>query len=97
MLKVLKKGGGGGFGPHDREDFFLLKKHYKNRLSSKVSTSTITADSQLKCGNTVEKHNFQHILGLGINLNNILFQGGNLRNMIILALTLFFLKLDGNT
>ena len=35
----------------------------------------------------LEIHHFQHILGLRINLNNILLQSGNIRNVVISALT----------
>ena len=44
----------------------------------------------------LENHHFQHILGLSVTLDNILFQDENVRNIIILALTGFFLNLGGN-
>ena len=74
----------------------LFTKHCKHHLSAEVCTST-TAASQLKAGDALEIHHFQHVLGLRINLNNILLQSGNVRNVVISALTLFFLKLDGNS
>ena len=87
------------FCPHNNEDFFLFTKHCKHHLGSKVSTSTNTAASQLKSGDrdTLQKNHFQHILGVSVDLHNIFFQGGSVRNIIISVLTLFFLKLGGNT
>lgn len=40
---------------------------------------------------------FKHILGVLINVNLVLLELRDFRNVLILALTLFFLKLEGNT
>ena len=74
----------------------LFTKHCKHHLSAEVCSST-TAASQLKSGDALEIHHFQHVLGLRINLNNILLQSRNVRNVVISALTFFLLKLDGNS
>ena len=62
---------------------FIHETHY---LSAEVCSSTMAA-SQLKSWDALEIHHFQHILGLRINLNNILLQSGNIRNVVISALT----------
>lgn len=40
---------------------------------------------------------FEHVLGVRVDLDDVLFQGGDLRNVVIPPLTLLFLKLDGDS
>merc|ERR1711893_93492 len=48
-------------------------------------------------GDAAKVHHLQHLLGLGINLNDVLFQSRNIRNVVVPPLSLLFLQLDGDT
>lgn len=52
---------------------------------------------QLKSSDVVELQHLQHFLGLRINLNNVVLQSRNLRNIVVSAFPLFLLQFDGNT
>ena len=41
--------------------------------------------------------NLQHLLSLRIHFNNVVFEGGDLRNVVITPLTLLLLELDRDT
>ena len=69
---------------------------YINFLSAVVSGSSAAA-WQLEAGDALEIHHLQHVLGLRIDLDDILFQSGNVRNIVIPTFTLFFLQFDGNS
>lgn len=45
----------------------------------------------------VELEHLQHLLGLWIDLDDIVLQSGDLGNIVVSAFPLFLLQLDGNT
>lgn len=52
---------------------------------------------QLEAGDVVEVQHLEHLLGLGINLDDVLLQGGYLGHVVVTALTLLLLQLDGDS
>jgi len=53
--------------------------------------------SELQSADIIEIQRLQHLPGIGVHLNDIVFQCRHLRNVIISAFTFLFLQLDGNT
>jgi len=48
-------------------------------------------------GDGCKVHHLQHLLGLGINLDNILFKSRDVWNVVVPSLPLFLLQLDGDS
>lgn len=52
---------------------------------------------ELKTGDVVEFEHLQHLLGLWVDLDDVLFQGGHVGDVVVATFTLFFLQLDRDT
>merc|ERR1719431_619942 len=50
----------------------------------------------LKVRNGAEIQDFQHLLGVWVDLNDVLFNGGDVRDVVVSPLPLFLLELDGD-
>lgn len=83
---------------------FIFSRPTSHETTFKLNQSKLVASSevlvsglqQLKTGDVVEVQQLQHLLGLWINLNDVLLQGGDGRNIVVTTLTLLLLQLDGN-
>ena len=64
---------------------------------SGTSGSGLLGVGQLKAGNTLEVHHLQHVLGLCVHLDNVQLEGGHVRNVVVPALALLLLELDGDS
>lgn len=51
----------------------------------------------MESSDVVELEHLQHLLGLWVNLDNIVLQSRDLRNVVVSALPLLLLQLDGDT
>jgi len=52
---------------------------------------------RLKSRNGLEVHFLQHFLGIGINLNDVLLKGRDVRHIVVPSLSLLLLQFDGDT
>lgn len=52
---------------------------------------------ELESSDVVELKHLQHLLGFWIDLDDVVLQSGDLRNIVVSAFPLFFLQLDGDT
>lgn len=52
---------------------------------------------ELEPSDVVELEHLQHLLGLRIDLDNVVLQSGNLWDIVVSAFPLFLLQLDGDT
>lgn len=52
---------------------------------------------QLKSGDVVEFEHLQHLLGLWVDLDDVLLQGGHVWDVVVATFTLLFLQLDRDT
>merc|ERR550539_2001758 len=50
----------------------------------------------LESRNALEVHHLQHLLGLGVNLDDVLLQLGHVGDVVVSPLTLLLLQLDGD-
>jgi len=53
--------------------------------------------NKLENRDVAELEHLKHLLGLGIDLNDVVLESGNLRYVVVSAFSLFFLKLDGDS
>merc|ERR1719452_129721 len=60
-----------------------------------VSAAAVVG-SHLETRDALEVHHLQHLLGLSINLDDVLFQGRNIWDEVVPSLPLLFLQLDGD-
>lgn len=51
---------------------------------------------QLEASDVVELEHLQHLLGLGVDLDDVLLQGGHVGHVIVATFALLFLQLDGD-
>lgn len=76
----------------------FAKKHTVVLLVSVVSaTASPGAGGELEAGDVLHVHELEHLLGLGVDLNDVLLQGGNVGHVVIPTLPLLLLQLDGDT
>ena len=59
-----------------------------------VPVVSAPAALELEAGDALEVHHLEHLLGLGVNLDDVLFQGGDVRDVVVPPLPLLFLQLD---
>lgn len=68
-------------------------------IKTLIATSKVVGVGlgQLESTNVVEVQKLQHLLGVGIDLNDVLLQGGNGGHVVVTTLTLLLLQLNGDT
>lgn len=71
---------------------------FVNYLLSLITSAAIATlgcrRRQLKAVDVVEVKHLQHLLSVGINFNDVMLQGRDLRNIVVTSLTLLFLQFD---
>ena len=80
--------------------FKQIEKATKSLLGSEGGSSTssgLLGVGQLEARDALEVHHLQHVLCLGIDLDDVQLEGGHVRNVVVSALALLFLQLDGDT
>ena len=80
--------------------FKQIEKATKSLLGSEGGSSTssgLLGVGQLEARDALEVHHLQHVLGLGVDLDDVQLEGGHVRNVVVSALALLFLQLDGDT
>lgn len=63
----------------------------------KTLIATSVGLCQLQATNVVEVQQLQHLLGVGIDLDDVLLQSGDGGHVVVTTLTLLLLQLNGNT
>merc|ERR1712168_1130954 len=56
----------------------------------------LLVQGHLKIRDVAHVHSLQHLLGVGVNLNDVLLNGRHLGYVVVSALPLLFLQLDGD-
>lgn len=72
----------------------VIRNYNKN---SRTSIERICGGlRELEARDVVELQSLQHLFSLGVNFDDIVFQSGHFRNVVVPSLPLFFLELDGD-
>merc|ERR1719347_2568561 len=77
-------------------NFFFNTESSVSVMVSTSTSPTASSSSHLESRDALKVHHLQHLLGLGIDLDDILFQSRDIWDIVVSSLPLFFLKLDGN-
>eukprot|EP00091_Calanus_sinicus_P019159 TRINITY_DN4684_c0_g1_i1.p1 TRINITY_DN4684_c0_g1~~TRINITY_DN4684_c0_g1_i1.p1 ORF type:complete len:101 (+),score=9.68 TRINITY_DN4684_c0_g1_i1:36-338(+) len=71
------------------EQILVFSCRYRNSVpvlvSASLATSTVVG-GHLESRDALEVHHLQHLLGLGINLDDILFQSGDVWDVVVPSL-----------
>lgn len=59
-----------------------------------VPVVSAPAALELEAGDALEVHHLEHLLGLGVDLDDVLFKSGHVGNVVVPPLSLLFLQLD---
>ena len=51
---------------------------------------------ELEAGDALEVHHLEHLLGLGVDLDDVLLEGGDVGHVVVPPLPLLLLQLDGD-
>jgi len=73
--------------------------HHLRAIEILVATTKVVGVGlgELQATDVVEVQQFQHLLGVGVDLDDVLLQSGDGRDVVVATLTLLLLQLDGNT
>ena len=61
-----------------------------------VPVVSAPAALELEAGDALEVHHLEHLLGLGVDLDDVLLEGGDVGHVVVPPLPLLLLQLDGD-
>lgn len=73
--------------------------HHLRAIQILVATTKVVGVGlgELQATDVVEVQKLQHLLGVGVDLDDVLLQSGDGRDVVVTTLTLLLLQLDGDT
>ncbi len=63
-------------------------------LVAEVAAANAAGVGDLKAGDGLEVHHLQHVLGLGVDLDDVLLKSGHVGHVVVPSLALLLLQLD---
>lgn len=89
----------------NRKTFSCTNSAVEESRAQKLHRDFLVAAAEVLCcrlgelepGDVVEFKCLQHLLGLRIDLNDVLFKGGHVRDVVVATFTFLLLELDGDS